>query len=165
MHELGGARNAQRIMKDLDEYVSSFREGENVFYLNKYGRQLTGCKKISTKSNQAKHFIMRNDVYIAFSCPRDWRTEIRLKVAGEVSIVCDALFTKNGQKHIVEVDHTQKMSVNRAKIQKYKRMIELGVFEKPPVFIWMTTTNFRREELVKLSEGLDVVIFTVGDFH
>jgi hypothetical protein len=44
-------------------------------------------------------------------------------------------------------------------------MVELGVFEKPPVFIWMTTTNFRREILKQLCEGLEVIIFTAGDFH
>jgi hypothetical protein len=165
MHDLGGARNAQRIMKELDDYVSSFRDGENVFYLNKQGRQLTGCRKVSTKTNQAKHYIMRNDVYIAFECPKDWRTEMKLGVPGEVSIVCDALFKKDERFHIVEVDHTQKMSVNKAKIQKYKRMVELGVFDKPPVFIWMTTTNFRREILSQLCEGLETIIFTVGDFH
>lgn len=152
-------------MKELEEYVSSFREGENVYYLNKQGRNLTNSKKVSSKSNQAKHYIMRNDIYIAFSSPKDWRTEMKLGVKGEVSIICDALFTKDGKYHIVEVDHMQKMSVNKAKILKYKRMIELGVFENSPVFVWMTTSNFRREELAKLCEGLEVVIFTVGDFH
>jgi hypothetical protein len=33
----------------------------------------------------------------------------------------------------------------------------LGVFDKPPVFIWMTTTEHRKKELSTLCKGLDVV--------
>ncbi|CAG9612422.1 hypothetical protein BACCIP111899_01598 [Bacillus rhizoplanae] len=165
LHELGSVRNAQRIMKELEEYVSSFRDGENVYYLNKHGRDRVDCKKRRAKTNQCRHFIMRNDVYIAFGCPGDWKTEIRLGVKGEISVVCDAIFKKNGQYHIVEVDFLQKMAANRMKIKKYRKMIELGVFDKPPKFIWMTTTEYRRREIAQLCIELDTVIFTVGDFH
>nr|MBS7717071.1 hypothetical protein [Vibrio cholerae] len=33
LHDLGGDRNASRVMKTLEEYVSSFRDGEKVYYL------------------------------------------------------------------------------------------------------------------------------------
>jgi len=49
-------------MKDLEEYVNSFRDGEMVFYLNQAGRECIGCKKKRVRTNQTKHFIMRNDI-------------------------------------------------------------------------------------------------------
>ncbi|PEJ62788.1 hypothetical protein CN680_30005, partial [Bacillus pseudomycoides] len=39
LHNLGGDRNASRVMKELSEYVSRFRDSENVYYLNKEGRE------------------------------------------------------------------------------------------------------------------------------
>jgi len=152
-------------MKDLEEYVNSFRDGENVYYLNQAGRERIGCKKKRVRTNQTKHFIMRNDIYIAYGCPSDWRTEIRLGVKDHVSVVCDALFKQDGRYHIVEIDYMQKMNVNRIKIEKYRQLLQLNAFDKPPVFIWMTTTGYRRQEIAGLCEGLDVVIFALGDFH
>jgi hypothetical protein len=66
---------------------------------------------------------------------------MRLGVKGEVSVVCDALFKHDNRFRIVEIDYMQKMNANKAKIQKYKRLLELGVFDKPPVFIW-TSRNW-----------------------
>lgn len=165
LHELGGDRNASRVMKSLEGYVSSFRDGEKVFYLNKEGRERVGSKKVLKRSNQFRHYIMRNDIYIAHGCPKTWKQEVRMNVKGVVSIVADALFNDNGRYHIVEIDHEQKMSVNRVKMQKYRKLIDCKVFEKPPKFIWYTTTEYRRKNLQKLCEGLDYNVFTVTDFH
>ncbi len=165
LHDLGGDRNASRVMKGIEEYVSSFRDGEKVYYLNKEGRERIGSKKILKRSNQFRHYIMRNDIYIAYECPKAWKQEVKMNVKGIVSIIADALFTDNGRYHIVEVDHEQKMSANRIKMQKYRKLMECNVFEKPPKFIWYTTTEYRRKQLQKLCEGLDCNIFTVTDFH
>ncbi|PEI87275.1 hypothetical protein CN679_22635 [Bacillus pseudomycoides] len=51
LHDLGGDRNASRVMKDLEEYVSSFRDSEKVYYLNKEGRERIG-------SNRGHHIIL-----------------------------------------------------------------------------------------------------------
>lgn len=88
-----------------------------------------------------------------------------MDIKGIVSIIADALFTDNGRYHIVEVDYEQKMSANRIKMQKYRKLMECNVFEKKPKFIWYTTTEYRRKQLQKLCEGLDCNIFTVTDFH
>lgn len=165
LHELGGDRNASRVMKEIEDYVSSFRDNEKVYYLNKEGRERVGCKKILKRSNQFRHYIMRNDIFIAYGCPQTWKQEVKLNVKGVATIIADALFTENGKYHIVEIDHEQKMSANRLKMEKYRKFIECGVFEKKPKFTWYTTTEYRRNQLQKLCEGLDCNIFTVSDFH
>lgn len=154
-------------MKGLEEYVQSFRDGENIYYLSKEGRELVGCKKICKKTIQARHYVMRNDIYIAYEQPKSWENEMFIGSEGDkkMQLICDALFEKNGRYHIVEIDHTQKMSANRIKIEKYKTLVTLGMFERSPKFIWMTTTEYRRRQLAGLCEGLDVQIFTVSDFH
>jgi DNA-binding PadR family transcriptional regulator len=167
IHRLGTARNASRFMKRLQDqgYVSSFRDGENVYYLNQEGRERVGATKVCKKTAQARHHIMRNSAFIAFGSPMSWKAEMKLEVPGEVRIIADALFLKDKRYHIVEVDHQQKMSANRAKVKKYRRLMELSVFEQPPVFIWVTTTEFRRKQLLRICEGLDVHVFTITDFH
>jgi len=167
LHELGSSRNASRIMKQLetDGLVNSFRDNEKVYYLSREGRERVGCKKQRKKTTTARHYIMRNSIYIAFDSPETWKNEQRLivKDAG-IKIVADAIFKQDGRFMIVEVDHTQKMTANRTKVDKYRKLVELGVFEKPPLFVWMTTTEHRRKQITKLCEGLDVQVFTVRDF-
>jgi len=154
-------------MQNLSDYVSSFRDGENIYYLNKAGRERVNAKKIMKKTTQARHYIMRNSIFIAYGSPSTWKNEIKLgfKEIKNASIICDALFTQGKTYHIVEVDHTQKMTKNRSKIEKYRKLIEYGFFEKAPKFIWITTTELRRKQILELSEGLEVQVFTVKDFH
>ncbi len=149
----------------MEPFVSSFRDGESVYYLSAAGRERIGSKKIRRKSTTASHYVMRNSLYIAYGSPEDWRNEQLLKVEGKVSVICDAIFKRDGRYFIVEADHTQKMTANRSKISKYRKLLSLNVFEKPPVFVWITTTEYRRHQLASLCEGLDVQIFTVSDFH
>lgn len=154
-------------MKSLEQYVSSFRDGENIYYLNKEGRERVNSKKILKKTTQARHYLMRNSIYIAYGSPSTWKNEIKLgfKEIKNASIICDAMFIQGKTYHIVEVDHTQKMAKNRTKVEKYKKLLEYGLFETTPKFIWITTTELRRKQLLKLCEGLDVQVFTVKDFH
>lgn len=164
LHRLGGVRNANRILSELSEYVSTVRHRENVYYLNKEGRERVGCERILKKTHQVEHYLMRNQLFIALGCPATWRNEVRLSVKGEVSVVADAVFTMAGTFNIIEVDCTQKMSVNRLKIAKYRRLIELGVFEKPPKLIWITQTEYRKKQLLALCEGLKVTVYLSKDF-
>lgn len=154
-------------MQELSDYVSSFRDGENVYYLNKAGRERVNSKKVLKKTTQARHYLMRNSVYIAYGSPATWKNEMKLgfKEIKNATLVCDAMFSQGKALHIVEVDHTQKMIKNNTKVEKYRKLIEFGLFEKPPNFIWITTTELRRKQLLKLCEGLDVQVFTVKDFH
>lgn len=109
---------------------------------------------------------LRNALYIAAGCPATWRAEVKLSVPGEVTVVADAIYSiQAGQYNIVEVDHTQKMAANRAKIARYRHLCGLGVFTKPPKFTWLTTTEFRRKQLVKLCEGLNARVYTLADLN
>lgn len=164
MHRLGGERNANRVLKEMSEYICSFRQNENIYYLNKEGRERIGSEKVLKKTLQATHYLMRNDLYIAFGCPANWKSEIKLEVPAVVSVIADAVFVRNGVYHIIEIDHIQKMTVNREKVKKYRKLLELNVFEKPPVFVWMTTTEYRRKELTKLCDGMNAKIYLKADF-
>jgi hypothetical protein len=150
----------------MEQYLNSFRDGggENVYYLNAEGRERVNSERVLKKTSQCRHYLMRNALYIAYGQPSSWKNEMKLEVPKKVKVIADALFQRNKCYHIVEVDHTQKMTKNRGKIERYKQLIELGVFEKPPVFIWITTTEFRRKQLIKLCEGLDCQIYTAKDF-
>ncbi|MGG4042366.1 replication-relaxation family protein [Bacillus smithii] len=165
LHNLGSARNASRVMKSLEPYVTKFLDGEAVYYLTKEGRERTGAKKVRKRTIQARHFIMRNDLYIALGCPKNWRNEVKLVVKDVVSIVADALFVKDGRYYIIEVDNQQKMSVNKAKITKYRKMVELGVFKTEPRFVWITTTEYKRKRLLELCKGLDAKVYLASEFH
>ncbi len=107
---------------------------------------------------------MRNSLYLAHGCPSTWKSEVKLAVKNEVTVIADAIFTMAGRYYICEVDNAQKMNENRAKLAKYRRLFELGVFERSPKFIWITTTEYRRKQLAKICEGFDARIYTRGDF-
>ena len=152
-------------MQQMSEYVTSFRDTENVYYLSKYGRDRVDSQVIRKKTLQARHYLMRNDVYIAEGLPVEWKNEMKLEVKGKVKVVADAVFKRSGTLHIVEVDHTQLMSQNRLKIEKYKKLLSLNVFKSPPVFVWITTTEYRRKQLTKLLQGTQHKIYTVDDLR
>lgn len=165
LHDLGQKRNANRVLQQCSEFLSSFRDMENVYYLNKEGRERVGSNKIRKKTPQAKHFIMRNYIYIAFECPDDWKNEVKLGIK-EKKIInkCDATFTRDKKRYIVEVDNTQTMAENKKKIEKYKAIAESGVYGSP-VFIWITTTTYRQKRLMELSGELDCQVFLLSDFY
>jgi Replication-relaxation len=164
LHRLKSDRNANRVLKDLAPYLHSVRLGENVYYLNAAGRERVGATKALKKTNQIEHHLMRNALYITYGCPATWANEVKFEVPGEVTIVADAAFQMGGAYTIVEIDHTQRMQVNRDKIKRYKRLVELAVFEKPPRFIWVTTTEYRRKQLTALCEGLKATVYLAKDF-
>lgn len=171
IHNLKSDRNAQRVLKQMEKYVNVFRDGENVYYLNAAGRALVDCNKVRKSTGNVQHYIMRNHLYVAFNCPNTWQNEIRIKSEGltkkdNVVCVADALFKKGDAYTIVEVDNTQKMRKNQTKIEKYRTLKQRGSFGMmAPSFIWITTTDYRREELLKLSQGLNTQVFTISDFN
>jgi Replication-relaxation len=149
----------------MSEYVNCFRDGENIYYLNEEGRERVGATKVLKKTTQARHYIMRNTLFIAFGCPTTWKNEVKLEIKGQVSVICDAMFMMNKQYQLIEVDNTQKMVNNRNKIERYRKLFEVAVFEKRPKLIWITTTELRRKQLEKACEGLEVKVYTMKDFH
>ena len=169
LHNLKGDRNAYRVIKALEPYISYFYEGQRVYYLSKEGREKINCSTIRTKITTAKHYLMRNDLYIHLNQPRDWKNEVKL-ISGEgtkaeIVVIPDARFIHNGKYHIVEIDNQQKMKKNKVKIDKYRRFIERNSFKGMPKIIWVTTTEYRRKTLLELCEGLDVTVYLDLDIN
>jgi Replication-relaxation len=168
-------RSTNRFLLEMKPYLSSFRDGyDTIYYLNAEGRHKIGCEKIRKKTIQAKHFTMRNQVYIAFQCPEYWRKEIRIQDANNKknTVICDALFKVNGISYILEVDNEQKMIKNKAKIEKYKAIEASGIFQSDPNFfrrfpelIWITTSEYRRKQLKEMCGHLQHEVFTMSDFQ
>ena len=154
----------------MEDYLSVIKDGENIYYLNSKGRALVNCDKVRKSTGNVQHYIMRNYLYITFDCPENWRNEIRIKSEGATkkdTVICvaDALFKQGDVYTIIEVDNTQTMKKNRSKIEKYRILKQRGAFGMiAPKFVWITLTEYRRKELLKLCEGLSVQVFTVSDF-
>jgi hypothetical protein len=171
IHNLKSDRNAQRVLKQMEHYLSVFRSGENIYYLNAKGRALVNCDKVRKATGNVQHYIMRNYIYINYGCPSSWRNEIRITSEGATKkdrVICvpDALFKQGDQFVIIEVDNTQTMKKNQAKIERYrilKQRLAFGMIA--PKFVWITTTEHRRKELIKLSDGLQTQVFTLADFN
>lgn len=160
LHNLGGTRNANKVLKEMSPFVHSFREGENIYYLSREGREYVGAEKVRKKTPQVKHFLMRNDAYIFFQRPSTWQTEIKVKdTANDVSVIPDAIFQRQNKHYFLEVDHIQKMIVNQSKIDKYKKLANKIKF----CLVWITTTEYRKKRLTTLCKGLDVQIYTLEE--
>ncbi|WP_161487818.1 hypothetical protein [Paenibacillus glacialis] len=72
----------------MGEYLSSFREGELVYYLYAKGRKEIGSDVVRRRTQLIGHTLMRNEVYISFQ-PEQWREEYTLKWDNK-AIVADA---------------------------------------------------------------------------
>jgi hypothetical protein len=167
IHKLGKVRNANRVLKDLSPYLSSFRdEYSTVYYLNKTGREYVNSKKVRRKNSFVNHVLMRNDFYIFMSYPVEWKNEMRVRDDKNV-VICDAWFKKDGKYQFLEVDRTQKMKDNKSKILQYKGLFENGAITKHfgyfPKLNWLTTTELRRKQLRELCKGLPCEVFTMDD--
>lgn len=167
IHRLGKVRNANRVLSGLSPYLQSYREGySTIYYLSALGRETVASNKVRRKNQFVGHVLMRNDFYIFLGCPLEWKNEVRVK-DGVDSVICDAFFKYNGKQCFLEVDYTQKMSVNRAKIAKYKEMFQRGhvkeYFGYFPTLYWLTTSELRRKQLQRLCEGLPCEVYTIQD--
>ena len=163
--KLGTDRNANKVLYRLSDYLTSISNGyQSIYYLNKKGRDYVDCEKIRKKGGHVQHVVMRNDLWLHFNCPNDWRNEIKISNQ-KISIVVDSVFTLNGFYHFLEVDNLQSMKENRAKINRYKDLLEslIKQFGYYPTFVWLTTTEHRRKQLEKACGGLKVKVYTLDD--
>ena len=168
IHNLKSDRNAQRVLRNLRTYLNVERLEENVYYLNKAGRSYIGSDNVVQKSAQIKHILMRNQLYIYMGCPDHWEIEKAVELAGTFYVRPDVLFTTD-KLHFAEIDATQKMSVNKAKIEAYAKMrdtkmfhVEYGYF---PKLIWLTRTTIKKERLIALcrEKGLQHTVYSLED--
>lgn len=166
LHDLKSDRNAYRVIKQLEPYLNHFiDDNRKVYYLSKKGREAISSTKIRKKTTTAKHYLMRNDLYIHLGKPKTWSNEVKMKYRSghnEITIVADAYYRSN-KHHIIEIDHMQKMQKNQIKIEKYRRLIEKGVFKGMPELIWVTTTQYRKQALQELCDGLDCKVYIRED--
>jgi len=162
---LGTVRNTNYVLRNLSEHLMSIREGyQTIYYLTKIGRDYVDCDKIRKKGNHVQHVIMRNQFWLFYKCPSDWKNEVKIS-NGKASVVADAVFSRNGFYHFLEVDNLQSMKENRTKIIRYKDLSEslLKQYGYHPTIVWLTTTEHRRKQLGKASEGLKVKVYSIDD--
>lgn len=147
----------------MEEYLCSFRQDGYgmVYYLNKNGRQMISSQKVVKRTLQVRHTLMRNDFYFYAGCPSSWRNEIKV-TDGQTTIVTDALFTKERKHNFLEVDNTQSMAENSAKIKRYREMFDRGLFQKEfgyfPALHIVTVSKNRVRKFSELCSGLPVQV-------
>lgn len=157
------------MVRQLESYThSTYYEREKIVYLNKEGRQLIGSSREIKKSPLIAHTLLRNEVYIYFGCPVDWRMEHTLaseqitlssfqikieglSLKGQKKVIADAVFNRNGYFNIVEIDNTRNMVDNKKKIELYREI--LPGFQVPKLWFF-TTFRGSEEEVGEVDAGV-----------
>ncbi len=146
---LGGVRNANRILLDMERmgYVKSVRYDRKVYYVD-----------TRLKRSEIQHILMRNNLFIKFGMPSDWKKEVPLRINGEVLLIPDAMFKRKGELNFVEIELMQAMKVNYDKIKRYKEIssIIFSQYNHTPTIIFHTVSDSRRLKLEKECEKLGV---------
>lgn len=168
LHDLKSQRNTSRVLTNMADYLCHFRDGENIYYLSSEGRERIDCEVVRKKTNHAKHFIMRNQLYIHMRCPSSWENEPKygFKENKSLTIHPDASFLNmQGQRCFVEIDNIQKMSMNREKIKKYRDFIKSTIWGVQPLVIWVTSSENKQKKLIAecQSAGIPSKIYTIND--
>lgn len=175
IHDLKSYRNACRVVRQLEPYTHQvFHEREKIIYLNKEGRELIGSKKEVKRTSYMSHTLLRNEAYLYFNCPLDWRTEhplethqkaltafeIQIKGVTPVNkkkVIADAVFTRNGYLNIIEIDNTRNMSDNKKKIELYREI--MPKLQMPKLYFF-TQTEERKRKLQEWAKGLKCEVMT-----
>jgi len=168
--QLGTVRNTNKILGRLSLYLMNIREGyQSIYYLSKEGRDYVDCEKIRKKGGHVQHAVMRNEMWLFYGCPPDWKSEIKVS-DGKTAVIVDAMFMKMLQYHFLEVDRMQPMKENRNKIANYKKLAENGLIAQKlghfPTLVWLTTTELRRKQLQDACKTLpSVKVYTLEDIQ
>lgn len=171
LHNLGGDRNARRVLDNLSSYLSCFRgdNGENIYHLNKEGRNRINCEVVRQKTAQAGHYLMRAGAYIHYGGGEDWKNEMNFKIEGVVNLITDSYFRYNGRRHFLEVDRLQHMAKNHEKITRYKKLHATGTLQEKlkyfPRIVWVTLTESRKAQLLEWCAGMDVIVHVWNDIE
>lgn len=154
----------------MEEYLCSFREEGYgaVYYLNRLGRQMIGSQKVVRRTLQTRHALMRNDFFFFTGCPINWKHEVKV-TDGTTSLVADVHFIKNRVHHVLEVDNTQSMAENAAKIKRYREMFHRGLFQREfgyfPTLHIVTVSRGRIKRFTDLCEGMPVKVYYSEDIR
>ncbi|MED2934833.1 replication-relaxation family protein [Bacillus wiedmannii] len=175
IHDLGGIRNANRILKDLSSFVNStVYKKEYVYYLNKKGRALFDDTEKIVPTIRLAHSLMRNEAWLHLFCPDDWQIEtpIRYKVDDKKkTIIPDVKFRDEEEiLNAVEIDRTQMMNVNSEKLKRYG---EFTIYYKNkyngkvPIIHFFTLTEYRQKTLEQfaMNNGVYVKVYVVPEFQ
>jgi hypothetical protein len=147
--------------------------GKNVYYLNKEGRDWIGSEKEVKWSLQAEHYLMRNEVYIHYGCPKTWEVERKVAftpaVGNEKYVRPDARFIHEEKWHFLEVDRTQSMGENKKKLENYAEVSPVMKYDlgHKPVIIFYTLKESREKHIKALCQqlNLDCVVFLPYDLR
>lgn len=167
IHQLGGNRNASRVMKQLEPYVSVIRRADDsIYFLNKAGRERVGSENVITKSTPYHHTLLRNDVYCYYK-PRMWKNEYEIKVR-DFHIRSDAVFMIKDKHFLLEVDNEQKMSVNKEKLNEYFRFMNADIWQKSnkgtfPTILFYVLSDYRKAKLLEYNPGIPLTVLTKKD--
>jgi len=177
LHGLGTDRNALKVLNRMKDFLHiKMHNGKYVYYLNNTGRDLIGSDKDVKWSLAVDHHLLRNDMYLYFNRPQDWRIEEKITFKyqsgltyKETSIIPDATFTHHKVFHFLEVDRTQSMAENKKKIKQYELLspaIEKQ-YKHKPVLVFYTTIESRREILSNYcaAVGMLCMVFTKEDLR
>ncbi|MDZ7370218.1 MAG: replication-relaxation family protein [candidate division KSB1 bacterium] len=161
MFELGSKRNANRVLHGIRDYTHTKRIGEDVYYLNKCGADLVGGEATIRRNSPLEHIVMRNDIYIFYHYPNDWKAEAktRWKEGGkEYSVVSDARFTYQGKMYFLEVDITQKMVENKRKIERYAYLFRFIQRQQlgEPVLLFYTVSPTKKRQIEAIAKEYGV---------
>ena len=159
------------MIANLKEFTNTKRLQENIYYLNKKGREYLASDKSPMTSNmQIDHILMRNELRIFLEPEKVLIEEPITDGKGKVLLKPDAMFLFDKWCY-VEIDNTQKMIVNKKKIERYGDISRKGILEKlmgyQPKLYFLTKSEKRKERLSKLCEeqGLEFVVYTIVDIE
>lgn len=150
--------------------------------MNKKGRNFIASESPEFEvSSQTIHSLLRNEVYIHFQCPQNWKNEYALEVnvkprkafdiavqgvsiSSKRKIISDAVFKRNGYFHIIEVDNTQDMRANKKKIETYKEILP-AYKDETPILYFFTKTESRKKKLQEWLKGIHHKVFTFEEIR
>ena len=161
MFDLGSKRNANRILSGIREYTNTKRIGEDVYYLNKKGAEMVGGEATIRRNSPLEHIVMRNDIYIFYHYPADWKAEPRTRwreSGKDYSIVSDARFTYHDQMYFLEVDITQKMLENKRKIERYAYLFRFIQRQQlgEPILLFYTVSAVKKRQIEAVAKEYGV---------
>ncbi|WP_324648355.1 replication-relaxation family protein [Bacillus paranthracis] len=175
VHDMGGIRNANRILKDLSPYVNNtVYQKEYVYYLNKKGRELFDDTEKIVPNSRLAHSLMRNEAWLYLFCPDDWQIEtpIRYKIDDKKqTIIPDVKFRdEEGILNAVEIDRTQMMYINSEKMKRYGEFTTYYKDKykgKIPIVHFFTVTEYRQKTLEQfaIKNGVYVKVYVVPEFQ